>query len=217
MAGRADTPRRDARGRAIVSDASLDELMALAGTAPDNKAARRWLRDALDSIPPLIAAKAKKRAQGLRNAELDAVAETSKKLRQAYAALDWATRAAVYDESLRRNGPASDHPVSALLREDMTNGRVVATLLQELEEAVKTAKQDTKDGPMFDEGADEVAKLLIGFVRGYGKCKLSAKRESRFDRFARRAHEIATGEDRSLRESIARVLADSAAKKGTGN
>lgn len=179
------------------------ELLEMLGISRSNLEARDWLAEALIALPSVVNAKSRAQPQAKRNKDLTKFAKSVSTVQRAYRALDPATKAALY-----LAGPRTA---------DLHENAVVQTL-QKLERAAAVAKQPTKPGAPVKAGIDEGVKLLVGFVVRFGACKPSAKPESKFERFARRAFEITTGDDQrsdqsqSLRRSIARVLKTDSAK-----
>jgi hypothetical protein len=190
-----------------VKEDHVVELLEMLGVSRSNADARSWLAEALIALPSVVRAKSGARPQAERNKDLTRLARSISSLRRLYCTLDPATKAALY---LAGRGAAD------LLEE------IVVQTLKDWERAAAAAKQPTKPGAPVRASIDEGVKLLVGFVVRFGACKPSAKPESKFERFARRAFELVNGHDQrsdcsqSVRRSIARVLKTDSFKRRQG-
>jgi hypothetical protein len=191
---------------APISETELDELIELADVRLE-KPARQWLRGALRMIPHMVKAKRwKKRPQGQRYKELEALAEAAHVMRVRYKKLDFATKAALYHEVHRGGRPAD--MLWSLVLEDCTPDphSKIAAFLEEVEHSAnRVVTKGAADWPN-ERATDEVVKVLIGFAKRHAKIKPAYRAGSRFDRFACRAYEIATGEKANLRRALERAL-----------
>lgn len=200
---------------ASIDEAEMDSLMRAAGADPSDGAPRAWLCSALEMLPHIIEVKAKKAPQAVRNEKLKKVADTALRLRNAFAALDGASRAALFQASW---GGASRAPqfsldddegldpqhdvLARLLGTAAVDPSVMEQFCSRLAAFANAAEAPARSGRQPNEGADEAVKLLAGFVKRYGTITVSMTEQGPFHRFAQEALRLATGKEHDLLNAI---------------
>lgn len=199
-----------------LDEVEIENLMRTAGADPSDSGARKWLRSALEMLPHIVRVKAAKAPQAVRNTNLKKVAEAGLRLRNAYSALDGASRAALFEASWGgasrapqfsladdEDGLDPQHDVlSRLLGAATQDPSVMGQFLERLATLAEAAQIPTQPGRLRNEGAYEAVKLLASFVEQYGTITVSTTEQGQFHRFAQQALRLVTGREHDLLNAI---------------
>lgn len=202
-----------------IDEFEIENLMRAAGADLSDSAARARLRMALTTLPHVFGAKARRAPQAARNKGLTKIAVVALRFRNAYAYIDAATRAALYEASWRgasrppqadedadEDGLDPQHDIHVILSRLLASAALKPHLMehfcQQLASFAEAAKAPAKKGRSRNEGADDAVDLLANFVEQHGTIGFSTTEQGRFHRFAQHAVRLATGREYDLLNAI---------------